>query len=148
LEYPGALVLVTHDRYMLNRVSTTVLGLDGNGNTQSFADFSQWEDWMAAGSPMPERAKPAVVVEAPKPAPETPGAKKKLSYKDQREWDALEEKIAAGEARSAAADLAVASPAIAIDAVALQAALAEQDDAQAALAELYVRWEALAELAL
>ena len=39
LDFPGALVLVTHDRYLLNRVASTVLGLDGRGNTGRFADF-------------------------------------------------------------------------------------------------------------
>jgi ATP-binding cassette subfamily F protein uup len=146
LEYPGALVLVTHDRYMLNRVSTTVLGLDGKGNTQAFADFSQWEDWMDAGAPTPERPKPAT--EAAKPVVEVASAKKKLSYKDQREWDSLEGRIADAEARSAAADLVMGNPAIAVDAVALQAAIVEQADARAALAELYARWEELAERAL
>src|SRR5580658_5862274 len=46
LEFPGALVLVTHDRYLLNRVSSTVLGLDGEGHTGQFADYAQWEDWL------------------------------------------------------------------------------------------------------
>ena len=45
LEYTGALVLVTHDRYMLDRVSTIVLGLDGKGGAETFADYSQWEQW-------------------------------------------------------------------------------------------------------
>jgi len=53
LEYRGALVLVTHDRYMLDRVSTIVLGLDGQGSADSFADYSQWESWQA------ERKQPA-----------------------------------------------------------------------------------------
>ena len=39
LDFPGALVLVTHDRYLLNRVASTVLGLDGRGNTGRFADY-------------------------------------------------------------------------------------------------------------
>src|SRR3989442_2477558 len=47
LEYPGALVLVTHARFMLDRVSTVVLGLDGRGGAESFADYSQWEAWQA-----------------------------------------------------------------------------------------------------
>ncbi|HZL53130.1 MAG TPA: ABC-F family ATP-binding cassette domain-containing protein, partial [Terracidiphilus sp.] len=47
LEFPGALVLVTHDRYLLNRVASTVLGLDGRGHTGRFADYAQWEDWLA-----------------------------------------------------------------------------------------------------
>src|SRR5206468_11738646 len=47
LEYTGALVLVTHDRYMLDRVSTMVLGLDGRGGAEAFADYLQWEEWQA-----------------------------------------------------------------------------------------------------
>ena len=48
LEFRGSLVLVTHDRYMLDRVSTIVIGLDGQGGAESFADYSQWELWQAA----------------------------------------------------------------------------------------------------
>ena len=47
LEFRGSLVLVTHDRYMLDRVSNIVLGLDGQGGAESFADYSQWELWQA-----------------------------------------------------------------------------------------------------
>src|SRR5258706_15806032 len=43
LEFQGALVLVTHDRYLLDRVSTTLLALDGRGGVQSYADYAQWE---------------------------------------------------------------------------------------------------------
>ena len=45
LDFSGALVLVTHDRYMLDRVSTIVLGLDGQGGSGLFADYSQWEQF-------------------------------------------------------------------------------------------------------
>src|SRR4030095_12089638 len=45
LEYRGALVLVTHDRHMLDRVSTIVLGFDGLGGIETFADYSQWDAW-------------------------------------------------------------------------------------------------------
>src|SRR6185437_6077891 len=48
LEYAGALALVTHDRYLLDRVATVVLGLDGKGNTGVFAGLEQWEEWRAA----------------------------------------------------------------------------------------------------
>lgn len=47
LEYPGAVLLVTHDRYLLDRVSSVVIGLDGQGHAASFADYAQWEQWMA-----------------------------------------------------------------------------------------------------
>src|SRR2546430_70610 len=65
LEFRGSLVLVTHDRYMLDRVSNIVLGLDGQGGAESFADYSQWESWQA------ER-KPAVNASG-QPTPSHPG---------------------------------------------------------------------------
>ena len=43
LEFPGALVLVTHDRYLLDRVSTRLLALDGRGGAVAYADYDQWE---------------------------------------------------------------------------------------------------------
>ena len=138
LEYPGALVLVTHDRYMLNRVSTTVLGLDGKGNAQQFADFGQWEDWMDAGAPV------AAPVEPPKPAASEPVAKKKLSYMEQREWSRLEDRIAEAETRVTLAEVALANPMTVIDAVSLQTTLTQQAEAQAEVAALYARWEELA----
>src|SRR5271170_1952942 len=46
LEFRGSLVLVTHVRYMLDRVSTVVLGLDGQGSAGLFADYYQWETWL------------------------------------------------------------------------------------------------------
>lgn len=61
LEFAGALVLVTHDRYMLDRVSSVVLGLDGEGSSGVFADYSQWEAWMdsrpdgTSGAEAPEK---------------------------------------------------------------------------------------------
>ena len=64
LDFPGALVLVTHDRYLLNRVSSTVLGLDGRGHIGRFADYAQWEDWLeeqdeaAQTSPTPKANSP------------------------------------------------------------------------------------------
>jgi ATP-binding cassette subfamily F protein uup len=47
LEFRGALMLVTHDRYMLDRVSTVVLGLDGFGGFGRFASYSQWDAWQS-----------------------------------------------------------------------------------------------------
>src|SRR5207248_9571053 len=71
-EFPGALVLVTHDRYMLDRVSTAVLGLDGEGGARMFADYWQWEqaEWTAK----PAKTERAAPVKA-QPA----ASKKKLS---------------------------------------------------------------------
>src|SRR5205085_8549616 len=58
LEYSGALILVTHDRYLLDRVSTVVLGLHGQGEAERFADYSQWDLWQAERKQPKPRATP------------------------------------------------------------------------------------------
>ena len=47
-DFPGAIVLITHDRYLLDRLSTLVLALDGAGGVEYFAELSQWEQAAAA----------------------------------------------------------------------------------------------------
>jgi ATP-binding cassette subfamily F protein uup len=86
LEFPGAIVLVSHDRYMLDRVSTMVIGLDG-GEGGTFADYSQWEAFR--GEQLSEKPAPKL----PRPATASDEPKKKLSYLHQREWDGMEAKI-------------------------------------------------------
>lgn len=143
LEYRGALVLVTHDRYMLDRVSTTVLGLDGKGNAATFADYPQWEQWF-----LEQQAdeKPSRDVEQPKPAQSTAApAKKKLSYLEAREFAAIEERVEAADARLDAAKLRVNDPDVAVDAAKLTEALAELNTAQAEVDALYARWAELTE---
>src|SRR5881296_3996413 len=54
-EFDGALVLVTHDRFMLERVSTVILALDGRGGATTFADYSQWEAARSTAAPTPRK---------------------------------------------------------------------------------------------
>jgi ATP-binding cassette subfamily F protein uup len=147
LEYKGALVLVTHDRYMLDRVSTTVLGLDGMGGSASFADYSQWEQWfLEQGSERPvrdvEQAKPVQTAQAAA-AP----SKKKLSYLEAREFAAIEERVEAADAKLDAARDRVADPQVAVDAAKLTEALAALETAQDESDTLYARWAELTEKA-
>ncbi len=156
LEFTGALVLVTHDRYLLDRISTTVLGLDGCGNAAAFADYAQWEEWRdrATASGKAPAAGSATVssVALPDPAPAaakgsgnaTP-AKKKLSYMEAREYAAIEPQIAEAEARLSAAQSALDDPTIQSDAAALIAAQSELEQASAALDRLLTRWTELEE---
>jgi ATP-binding cassette subfamily F protein uup len=143
LEFRGALVLVTHDRYLLDRVSTTVVGLDGMGEAGTFADYSQWEAWQEER----QRTSKAVtrnsdrVVEAC--AATSTAAKKKLSYLEAREYATLEERIAEAEAKLKSARADYDDPAIVSDAERLIAAQNAVDDAQALVDELYARWEEL-----
>ena len=145
LEYAGALVLVTHDRYMLDRVSTIVLGLDGLGHAETFADYSQWEQWQreqgsanSDGSSADATATPAQAV------PATPNTgKKKLSYLEAREYASIEDRVEAAEERLNAARDLLDDPSVAINADALTAALHEMEQAQAVADELYARWAEL-----
>src|SRR3984957_12681461 len=152
LEYTGALVLVTHDRYMLDRVSTIVLGLDGNGGAERFSDYAQWEQWrgvkgedLIAPSIAPGAAGKAVS-STPEPAP-TSNGKKKLSYLEAREYAGIEAAVEAAEDRLQAAREAMDDPAVVTDAVKLTAALAEMEAAQNVADKLYARWAELSEKA-
>ncbi len=142
LQFAGALVLVTHDRYMLDRISTAVLGLDGLGNAGRFSDYSQWESWMA------ERARKKESLRLPSDSGEPPSripAKKKLSYLDNRDFETIEERISEAERVLSEKRRALEDAAVVRDAQLLQEALKEIDEAQAAVDSLYARWAELEE---
>jgi ATP-binding cassette subfamily F protein uup len=145
LEFRGALVVVTHDRYLLDRVSTTVLGLDGSGSVGQFADYSQWEQWLEER----QRASKAVAKTADKKtagafsAATVTAAKKKLSYLEAREYATLEHRISEAEEQLKAARSAYEDPSIASDAARLLATQAELKRVQQVVDQLYGRWEEL-----
>ncbi len=150
LEFPGALVLVTHDRYLLDRVTNAVLGLDGRGNTALFADYLQWETWrdeqFRAGAVVPASATPAA--ETPpstEAAPTAAPARKKLSYIEQREYDAINARINEADARLRAAEQRIQAPEVVTDPQVLTAALAELEAAKAEHHAVYERWVELTE---
>ncbi len=140
LEFRGAMVLVTHDRYLLDRVSTVVLGLDGLGNAGRFADYLQWEAWR--DEHQQERAaleRSAATVQKADAAQ----TRKKLSYLEAREYQTIEARIAEAEAILHRARAAAEDPAIASNAAQLQLALNELSGAQAEIDTLYTRWAEL-----
>jgi len=149
LEYTGALVLVTHDRYMLDRVSTIVLGLDGQGNAERFSDYSQWEQWQREqGSTNSDGSSAdATATPAQKGPSSAATGRKKLSYLEAREYSTIEEKVEAAEERLNAARDLLDEPSVATNADALTAALHEMEQAQAVADELYARWAELTEKA-
>jgi len=148
LDFPGALVLVTHDRYLLNRVASIVLGLDGRGHTGQFADYAQWEDWLKemdeAEQNEAAQSKPESKANSPSQANST---KKKLSYLEAREFATIEHRVEVSDARLAAARDRVEHPDVATNATALQEALKELDAAQHENDTLYARWAELTEKA-
>ncbi len=141
IEFRGSLVLVTHDRYMLDRVSTIVLGLNGRGGADSFADYSQWEVWQAESNQSARNAARltprAAILEGALPT------KNKLSYLEAREYATIEERVAEAEQVLQAKRVQLEDPAIASDGPRLLAAHAEMEEAQNSVDELYARWSEL-----
>jgi ATP-binding cassette subfamily F protein uup len=139
LDFPGALVLVTHDRFLLDRVSNVVFGLDGFGASERFSDYRQWESWREereAGRGRPAVAKPPERAQRP----ETREGKKKLTYKEARELERMEVEIGAAEAGLRAKLAALHDRAIAGDAGRLHQASLELEQAQKDVDRLYARW--------
>ena len=142
-EFRGSLVLVTHDRYVLDRVSTVVLGLDGLGSAGLFADYSQWESWQEERMQTAKNdARPAARTAVSEMDRQPPG-KKKLSYLEAREYDAIEERVADAEHVLQAKRAQLEDPAIVSDGPRLVTAHAEMDAAQEKVDALYARWAEL-----
>src|SRR5262245_29836591 len=142
-EFDGALVLVTHDRFMLERVSTTILALDGQGGTETFADYAQWEAARSAGEPIRTGVEPTARA-APEQAFERERPRsKRLTYREQREWEGIEQAILDAEVALDARQRDAEDPAIASDAPELQRRYAALEAARAEVDRLYERWAEL-----
>jgi ATP-binding cassette subfamily F protein uup len=131
---------VTHDRWLLNRVSTILLALDGTGRVDWFADYAQWEAAQernaSDGSPDDGNGDATEhIKQARRP--------KKLSYREQREWGTIEEDILKAEAHVAGCEAAMNDPAVLSDAAGLQAHSEALVAAQAEVERLYARWAVL-----
>ena len=136
VSFPGALVLVTHDRYLLDRVSTEVVGLMGDGSVRHFAGYDQWDD---ARQALPaDKAKPT---NKPAPAPAAPVVP--LSAAERRELANMESKIEGADAVVARWQASLEDPAVASDPARLTEAWAALEASREAVAALYVRWSDL-----
>ncbi len=147
-EYPGTLLLVSHDRDFLDSVVTSTLVMEGDGRVGDYVGgYSDWlrqrptrgESARATAAAAPKAAAAPVVVAATPAAP-----KRKLSYKDQRELEGLPQTIEDLETKIAALTAAMHEPAFyQRDHAAVNAHNAEIAAAHAALEQAYARWEAL-----
>jgi ATP-binding cassette subfamily F protein uup len=91
LDFPGAILLITHDRFMLDRIATEYLALDGKGVSKEFAGFEMWQEWHNKPTE-PKSIKSETINTRTKSEPV------KLSYKLQHEFDGMEKAIAVAEA--------------------------------------------------
>ena len=138
MEFPGAIGLVTHDRYLLDRVSTRIVGLDGEGGAGVYAECAQWEQEIAAARRR-EREPGATALE--KPAPAAP--KKKLSYLENREWEQMEARILEAEQELRRAQAEMQNPEGSADAAVVMSRYEALQAAQQRVDQLYERWAEL-----
>lgn len=150
-EFPGAVVLVTHDRAMLARLSTHLVALDGQGNARHFSDYEQWERAQAAlkgkgGKPAAKTTQPSaeqteagaaatVAVASP--------AKKKLSYKEQRELAEIEPEIHKAEKLASELEQQMNDPAVIADFRKFEEVSRAFAAAQTKVSTLFDRWTEL-----
>jgi ATP-binding cassette subfamily F protein uup len=137
-DFPGAIILVTHDRAMLDRLSTQVLSLDGRGGSAMFATVDQALAARLRVDPVqPRERKPDG---APKQGAQS---KKKLTYMEQREYEQIEARIHEAEQAASDAESRLGDPKVMADHARMTAACEALSEAQARVAALYARWEEL-----
>jgi ATP-binding cassette subfamily F protein uup len=145
LEFAGAIVLVTHDRFMLERVATEFVGLLPDGSARRFASIEQWE--RAAEAAAPATASTAATAAAKPPAEQRSNdskpTRRKLSYKDQREYDGMEAAILEAEQEAERLDALTRVPATVADHARAAEAYAQFAAATDRVKALYERWAQL-----
>ena len=141
-EFPGAVLLVTHDRDLMDRLCTEVIGLDGRGGAARYGSVGQWlaaherAEIEAAKAAAPAPSRPAATPSsAPKP--------KKLSFKEQKELEGMEAAIMTAEEAVTTREADVTAASTGANHVALTAACKALEEAQAAVEKLYARWQEL-----
>ena len=135
LDFPGAVVLVSHDRYFLDTVTTKILGFTGNGTCVMYEDFDQW--LQDQNRPAAAPVKKAVTREQPKQN------EPKITYGERLELAAIEEKIREAEEELEKCRQCLENPAIMNNAEELARWCKELQPAQEKVDRLYARWEEL-----
>ncbi len=135
-DFPGAIVLVTHDRFMLDRVCTEILGLDGSGRVGQYINFAQWQARIARGK------KEAAGLSKPKKQ-KGRGSAGGLTASEKKELQDMEATILEAEQRVEHSTKATEDPAVGGDHVEAQKRWEELESSKKQVAALYARWEEL-----
>ena len=138
--FPGPILAVSHDRFFLDKLAESIFEVRGDGEIHRFT--GNWTDWQAK-----RRAEevPAPKAEKPKPAAERPRERKlKFTFKEQREFETIDDELAQLEADLAACQ--AEQETCGSDYVKLQELQARQAELEAALEEKTERWVYLNEL--
>jgi ATP-binding cassette subfamily F protein uup len=141
-DFPGAVLLVTHDRWFLDRVTSQILafGRDdrGRGTITALAGLDQWEAWREAQAPEARASR-----SAPQTAGKEAASGRRLGYLEKRELDGMEARILAAEAARDALQAETSKPENVSDAAKLVDLLAAIAEKQAEIDRLYARWAEL-----
>ena len=135
-DFPGAVVLISHDRELMNRLCTEYIGLDGRGQAGLYGSVEQWLTALERNQAAPEKPVAKTVTSAP--AKKSKG----LNFKEKQEFDVMESTILAAEELVAARQAAVEAASTAGHA-ALTDACRQLEEAQHAVEKLYARWQEL-----
>ena len=143
--YQGTLLVISHDRAFLNEVVTSTWVFEGDGAINEYV--GGYDDWLRqrpAQTAVSLPGRPAAPVAAAAPIPAAAPARRKLSYKEQRELDAIPEEIAALEAEQAEAGAALADGSLFVSDAARATALSQRlGEIDERLLHLLERWETL-----
>ncbi|MDZ4784578.1 MAG: ABC-F family ATP-binding cassette domain-containing protein [bacterium] len=141
-EFPGAIVLVTHDRYLLDRTATTILGLSSNGGS-FFASYLQWEAQHQSELNNPSSGKLKIATNNLTNKPDFSTVIVKLTQEENRELRGIESKIVKTEAELIKLQQEIMSEKISRDAAALNKCCEAIALQQKTIENLYKRWEVL-----
>ena len=145
-DFPGAIVVVSHDRYFLGQITNMLVGLEGEGKSGIYADYEQYAK-ATKSSRRGAKDNQASKGSAKSSAADGPAAAKvslkRLGYLEQREYEGMEAAIAAAEADMARHEEAAADPGIHAAPAKLTAAYDALKGAQELVEKLYTRWAEL-----
>jgi len=144
VSFPGSVLLVTHDRYFLDKVATSILAFEGAGKVVRYP--GNYEMYRRLKG---QRAEARSEQRAPAPAQKPESAKKKvekLGYRQLRELEGMGEAIETAERRKREVEAALADPAIYSNAERVQELTAELQTVSAQIDRLYARWQELEQL--
>jgi len=143
IDFPGAVVLITHDRHMLDRVCTDLIGLHGDGRWGNYASVAQWLEADKRGPATEEpTSAPSATAKAESGNAQQP-QRAKLSYHEKRELSAMEETILAAEEALKLIESSLEEANAAADHTKLVELYPQQQEAQTRVKSLYTRWEEL-----
>lgn len=141
-DFPGAVVLVTHDRYFMDQVCSEILAFSMSGKIERFADYLQWEAWRDAYGSLGEKA-PQTQETKPNTASPDAKSKTKLSYKEKLELEGMEANIAKLEDQLKNLEFEIVKPENIANSKKLQELSGQIGELQSKIETMYERWQVL-----